>query len=445
MLKTISLLHDRVDDGPRMLSRRRFVQTVVTLPLIASSVSRIPWQQDLQSESKNHPPGNSTVPINARVIVATRQLKRAPAIVPPDKQFMASLPQLMELAQLPGLGIGIVHGEQLIWQHYAGIANARTKTPIIPSSIFPAASMGKQVFAYAVLRLVDEDRLDLDRPLKDYLSEGAPSGEMAARITARHVLTHSSGLPNWREDKQPLVPTFEPGTKFRYSGEGFYYLQRCVEKISGIGCEQFMQDRMFKPLRMNSSTYLWQADAGERLVSSHRGDEPFDNNRGFAEQLFQLIQKSGVPLAEWNHNRIVEQMAKTVSPPRKLEPNDISPNVAFSLLTTVTDYCSFLTRITAPRGDAFDLKPETRASMMEAYSHLNGALSWGLGWGIEDEGKQRYLWQWGDNGGCKNIVIVHPESRSGLVVFTNSGSGMRVAEQVAKAATGIEHALFRWL
>jgi CubicO group peptidase (beta-lactamase class C family) len=211
--------------------------------------------------------------------------------------------------------------------------------------------MGKQPFAYAALHLVDENRLDLDRPLKDYLSENAPVGERGERITARHILSHSTGLPNWRgEGDQPLIPAFEPGTKFRYSGEGFYYLQRCVEKITGIGCEQFMQEHMFKPLGMNSSTYLWRADAGRRLVSGHRGDEPFDN-RAFAEQLFHLIEKSNLSLAKWNHDRIVEEMRKVISPPHKPVPNETSPNVAFSLLTTVADYSAFLARVTVPRED----------------------------------------------------------------------------------------------
>jgi hypothetical protein len=126
-------------------------------------------------------------------------------------------------------------------------------------------------------------------------------------------------------------------------------------------------------------------------------------------------------------------------------PNEISPNVAFSLLTTVSDYAAFVTRITAPHRDNFDLRPETRASMMQPYSHVNSALSWGLGWGIEQDGRARYLWQWGDNGGWKNIVIVHPESHSGLFVFTNGDHAMRVVERIAKAATGHDHALFLWV
>ncbi|HEY6375054.1 MAG TPA: serine hydrolase domain-containing protein [Edaphobacter sp.] len=208
----------------------------------------------------------------------------APAIVPPDDAFMATLPRLMELAQLPGVGIGVVQGDQLIWQHYAGVANAATKAPITVDSLFPAASMGKPVFAYAVLQLVDEGKLDLDRPLKLYLQDNTLSGSYGERVTARHVLSHSSGLPNWRDGRdQPLTltPSFEPGTRFRYSGEGFYCLQRCVEKITGVGFEQWIQDRMMKPLGMRSSTYLWRGDGADRLVAGHKGNDPF-YNRDFA-------------------------------------------------------------------------------------------------------------------------------------------------------------------
>src|SRR5579863_7459211 len=417
------------------LNRRRFVKAAVASPLLASFAPLAQWWPKNRFVMEPPSPIASATP---------KASEMSPVIIPPDEKFMASLPRLMELAQLPGLEMGVIRGDQFVFRHYAGVANAKSKEPVTENSLFPAASMGKQVFAYAVLQLADEKRLDLDQPLKTYVTEDAPTGAWGEKITARHILSHSSGLPNWRDEaNEPLAPAFEPGTKFRYSGEGFYYLQRCVEKITGMGCEQYMQERIFKPLGMNSSTYLWRADAGQRLVSGHRGDEPFDN-RAFPEQLFHLIEKSGVPLAQWNHDRIVEEMGKVLSPPHKPVPNEISPNVAFGLLTTVADYSDFVARITAPRGDAFDLKPETYKAMMRPYSHVNSAISWGLGWGIEKENGPRYLWQWGDNGGWKNIVMVHPESHSALVVFTNGNNGMRVVERTAKAATGQDHALFLW-
>ncbi len=366
------------------------------------------------------------------------------AIHPPDTEFLATLPHLMELAKLPGLGVGVVQNGQVIWQHYAGVKNAITKEPVTGEALFPAASMGKQVFAYGVLLLVQQGQLDLDKPLKEYLADGAPTGKWSERITARHVLSHSSGLPNWRSEKdQELTPEFEPGTRFRYSGEGYYFLQRCVEHITGVGAEQWIQDQVMKPLGMKSSTYLWRADGDARIVGGHNGDEPMYNTE-FAKTLFAMIEASGKPLGTWHHEEIVAAMVKDKAPGATLMPNEISPNVAFSLLTTVADYSAFLAHVVSQKNA--DLSAAMRSEMSKPISHINSALGWGLGFGIEQEGTQpRYLWQWGDNGGWKNFFLAHPESQSAVVVFTNGRNGMHIAERIVRAATGQDQAAFLWV
>jgi CubicO group peptidase (beta-lactamase class C family) len=304
--------------------------------------------------------------------------------------------------------------------------------------------MGKQFFAFGALLLAEEGKLDLDRPLKEYLADRGPTGKWSDKITARHVLSHSSGLMNWRWDKdQELTPAFEPGTKFRYSGEGFYFLQRCVEHITGIGYEQWMQDCVIKPLGMKSSTYLWRADGDARIVAGHQGDEPSYNTE-FAKKLFSLIEASGKPLAAWHHEEIVAAMVKDKPAGTKLLPNDISPNAAFSLLTTVEDYSLFLAHVASPRKE--DVSPAIRAQISIPISRINSALGWALGFGIEQEGTQpRYLWQWGDNGGWKNFFLLHPESHTAIVAFTNGENGMHVIERVMRTATGKDQAAFLWV
>lgn len=365
-------------------------------------------------------------------------------IRPPGDEFLATLPHLMELAKLPGLGIGVVEEGRVAWQHYAGVKNATTKEAIAPEALFPAASMGKQVFAYGVILLVQKGKIDLDKPLREYLADGAPTGKWSDKITARHVLSHSSGLPNWRWEKdQELTPEFEPGTRFRYSGEGYYFLQRCVEHITGVGAEQWIQDQVMKPLGMKSSTYLWRADGDSRIVAGHNGDEPMYNTE-FAKTLFSLIEASGKSPGTWRHEEIVSAMVKDKPPGTKLMPNEISPNVAFSLLTTVPDYSTFLAHLVSQRN--VDLTPATRAEISTPISRINSALGWGLGFGIEQEGTQpRYLWQWGDNGGWKNFFLAQPESQSAIVVFTNGKNGMHIVERVMRAATGKDQAAFLWV
>src|ERR1700691_6042387 len=112
----------------------------------------------------------------------------AKAIRQLSKEFLETLPHLMELAQLPGLGIGVVEDGK-VWQHYAGVSSRTTNARIAPSALSPAASMGKQFFAFGALLLAEEGRLDPDKPLKKYLDDGGPTGKWSDKRTARHGLS----------------------------------------------------------------------------------------------------------------------------------------------------------------------------------------------------------------------------------------------------------------
>lgn len=348
----------------------------------------------------------------------------------------------MELASLPGIGIGVVRPDQSPWEHYVGVMNTNRNDPVTSKSLFPACSLGKPIFACVVLKLAEEKKIDLDRPLNQYLTDDALGGEFGDRVTARHVLSHSGGLYNWRWQKgQHLIPTFEPGTRFRYSGEGFYHLQRVVEKILNAGFESVMQERIFKPLGMTSTTYLWRQDATSRLVAGHSPD-PFDN-RDLAIRIFDLIQKSSEPLSFWTHEHITAALKRTgMDAP---EPNEMVPNVAFSLLTTVNDYARFLTAYLEPGNAVLGLPQDARTAMQSPVSRVNSALSWGLGIGIEQTQGHKYLWQWGDNGGWKDFVLAETTKRTAIVVLTNGRNGMHVNERVLRASTGIDHPAFLWI
>jgi CubicO group peptidase (beta-lactamase class C family) len=367
-------------------------------------------------------------------------------IQPPGAAFLSRLPRLMEVTAVPGIGTGIVQDGTLAWQRYDGVADASTKRPITAESLFPAASLGKPVFACAALRLVDEGRLDLDRPLKAYVPGHAPPDARGDRVTARHVLGHSTGYRNWRNSAdQPLIPDFEPGSRFQYSGEGFYYLQRAVEKISGRGFEEFVQAALLEPAGMRASTYGWRADTDARLVTGHnRGNPVRPPSRDFARRLLEHADGQKKPLASFTHEDVVAAMGVLRPSPPAL-PNYMIPNAAGSLLTTVADYAAFLNRVLNPGGRAGELSAAALQQMLRPQTRVNSVISWGLGWGLESDGGREYLWHWGDNGNFKNFVLAHLPSRSAVVVFTNGNNGLRVAEAIVAAASGHEHAAFDWL
>jgi CubicO group peptidase (beta-lactamase class C family) len=370
----------------------------------------------------------------------------ARAIKPPGSDFLKSLPETMAIAGVPGIGIGIVHDRSIAWQHHAGVMDTATKLPVTAETMWPAASLSKPVFAWAVLRLVDEGKLDLDKPLRDYVPSHAPQDARGDRITARHVLSHSSGLRNWRNRAdQPLVPDFEPAARFQYSGEGFYYLQRAVEQITGRGFEQFMNERLLGPLGMKSSTYLWNAAAAARLVSGH---DQMQVRTSFAKDLVaRLVSATGrseAELAAFRHEEMAAAMDK-LTPPAPALPNNMVPNVAGSLLTTVGDYAAFLVEVLNGGNAAVDLAAPTRDRMLAPHTRINSALSWGLGWGLEQSPKGTFIWHWGDNGAWKNFVMAHPETRSAIVVLTNGSRGLNIARRLLTAATGEERSAFLWL
>jgi CubicO group peptidase (beta-lactamase class C family) len=291
---------------------------------------------------------------------------------------LKTLPKLMEVTAVPGLSMGVLQDGKLVWQKDEGVADAGSRKPVTPDSLFPAASLGKPAFAYTALRLADDGKLDLDRPLKTYVPDHAPADARGDKVTARHVLSHSTGFRNWRNSaEQPLTPDFDPGSRFQYSGEGFYYLQRAVEKITGGAFEAFMQTRLFEPFGMRASTYGWREDTDARLVTGHnRGNPVRGQSRDFANRLFQYAQSQGKPLAAFTHEDVVTAMnALKPSPP--MLPNFMIPNSAGSMLTTIADYATYLSHVLAPSGGTQEITPKTRERMLTPATRINSVLSWG--------------------------------------------------------------------
>ena len=385
-------------------------------------------------------------PLAAGVLPAPRRAR--PAIVPPSAAFLRGLPRMMEIAGVPAVGMAVVQEGRVAWQEVRGVADAGTGRVAGADTLWPAASLSKPLFALGVLRLADDGLLDLDRPLREYVPGHAPDDARGDRITARHVLSHTSGLRNWRNRAdQPLVPDFDPGARFQYSGEGFYWLQRAVERVTGTGFARFMDERVLGALGMRASSYTWRADTAARVITGHDRAVPQPLfNRDLALRLLQHAEAAGEPLASYTHERLAAAMA-AMTPPGPTLPNNMLPNAAASLLTTPGEYGAFLAALfggALPAAAA--LRPATRAAMLAPRVRLNGALAWGLGWGLAGEGGAvETAWHWGDNGWWKNFVVAHPGSGSAIVVFTNGSRGMNVAQRVVAAATGGDHAAFLWL
>lgn len=126
------------------------------------------------------------------------------------------IPSLLAAAHVPGLSIAIVRDARVVWSRGFGVKNSISKAPVDTDTLFEAGSVSKTVFAYAVMKLGEKGLLDLDTPLTKYTSERwIKDDPRFNQITARHVLSHTSGLQNWRSTKERLRIHFAPGSQWQ--------------------------------------------------------------------------------------------------------------------------------------------------------------------------------------------------------------------------------------
>ncbi len=363
----------------------------------------------------------------------------------PTTDLLQRLPRLLELAEVPGLALGIVE-QGRVWQRGFGRASPAPRERVSTETVFEAVSLGKPLFAYAVLQLWEAGTLDLDRPLYDYVPAPEADNPLMRRVTPRHVLSHTSGLPNWREASGPLLPAAEPGTRFTYSGEAFFYLQRVVERVTGIPCARFMRERVLDPLGMRDSSYVWLPRfEGRKAAGRDENGNEVDVYGALGRRAEEVGRRWGKAVEEWTCEDAARAV-QLVNPRWPVLPLYMIPSAAGSLLTTVGDYTRFLERVVAgPEGGGLDLRPETRRAMVTPAVTLNPVLSWGLGWGIQRDEHGEVLWHWGANNSFRSFVLAEPARRRAIVAFTNGQSGPKVYERVIAAVTGHDQPAFLWL
>jgi CubicO group peptidase (beta-lactamase class C family) len=329
----------------------------------------------------------------------------------PLSEFM--LAQLRAATDVPGIAASIIRNGQLKCTICSGVRDVRSPLLVDEATVFDAASLSKPVFAHAVLQLADQAVLSLDAPIADYLPGYLRPDALASSITARHVLSHSAGLPNWRNDRFLLKPYFPPGDRFSYSGEGFLYLQKAVEALTGEKLHGLAERLVLGPFGMTRSSFVW--------------DWRFDQNRAAPHDEF------GNPTVAW-------------------KPGE--GNAASTLQTTAADYARFLLHVL----DGSRLRPETSALWLRPHIEVRHAMpqsldaepqdvetgvAWGLGWGLEPN--EETFFHWGNNGAFKAFTVGSVRSRDALVCFMNGASGLAMMPELLSALMPGTRPSLTWL
>ncbi len=385
----------------------------------------------------------ATLPVRPLWPVQATAVRRGPHLVGPrwrpTSELLCTLPRLLELASVPCVSLASVDGGGIV-ARTVGRASLDPGRGAGDATVFEAASLGKPLFAYAALRLVDAGTLDLDRPLYDYLSVPEANNPRMRRVTARHVLTHTSGLPNWRHRPGPLEPATEPGERYAYSGEGFFFLQRVIERVTDRPIARLLREDVLDPFGMSESSWVWRPEFDARMAVGYDEDgKPAEVYAAIGRRAAVIAAEWRKPIEEWRYEDAVRTVP-LINPAWPVLPVYMVPNVAASLLTTARDYARFLVRVVGSGGLA--LGPATRDAMTTPQVRINSALAWGLGWGIQEDEYGRTLWHWGANNGFRNFVVADPANDRAVVVLTNSGNGPRVYERVIVGLTGHDHPAF---
>lgn len=312
------------------------------------------------------------------------------------------VPRLMAEHHVPGVSIALIDDGRLAWSKTYGVRNVVDAEPVTAETLFEAASMSKPVFAILALQLVDDDRLDLDRPLAEYTGELLVPDQPGRRsMTARMALSHTTGFPNWRpgdeEREGPLPLLFDPGSRFGYSGEGFFYLQRVVEQLTGQRLDLLARASLFGPLELQSSSFAWNSDVDRLLASGHGEDGTF------------------LALSKYTH-----------------------PNAAYTLYTTAVDYARIIVEVMAAAGGHSEvlsqesaremLRPQValdaRDPIERPFSGQGRAVHWALGWSLNTTvGGTVYHHSGANRTGFRCYSQFSLDRQSGLVVMTNGLGG----------------------
>ena len=194
----------------------------------------------------------------------------------------------MRHSNAKGLAIAVIDDGEVRSVQAFGVRNAKGE-PLTVDTVMYGASLTKMLFATLVMQLVDEGKIDLDKPLSTYLAKPLPEygnleqygnwGDLAGdqrwrKITARHALTHSTGFANfaWLEPDKKLKIHFEPGSRYAYSGSGIMLLQFAIEQGLGLDVQGEMERRFFRPLGMHRTSLKWRADFASNLADGWTAD-----------------------------------------------------------------------------------------------------------------------------------------------------------------------------
>ncbi|MBA2340098.1 MAG: beta-lactamase family protein [Pyrinomonadaceae bacterium] len=336
--------------------------------------------------------------------------------------------RLMEAAHVTGLSIAIINDSKIAYVNSFGFRNKEERQALTQNTVMYGASFTKAVFAYLVMQLVEEEALDLDKPVHQYLAKPLPEyekykdlagDERYKLITARMLLSHTSGFPNWRwfNPDEKLDIKFAPGSKYSYSGEGISLLQFIIEEGIKKNVGEMMRERIFNPFGMTRTSMIWKTS--------------FENDYAIG------YDENEKPLG---HRRRDEVQA------------------AGSMDTTISDYARFMQAVMQGKNLKSRFRDEMFKPQIQIFSkqqfptpsvettdeNRKIELSYGLGWGLFRTPHGKAYFKEGHDDGWENHSVCFPDKRIAVVLMSNSSNGDRIFKELLETLIKDKYTPWKW-
>jgi CubicO group peptidase (beta-lactamase class C family) len=345
-----------------------------------------------------------------------------------SQEIDATATRLIDAAKVPGAGIAILNGQRIVYLKAYGVRDKEKGLPLTPDSVMTAASLTKPAFAYLVMQLVQEGVLSLDKPVYQYLPQPLPEysdykdlagDERYKKITARMLLAHASGFPNWRwaNNDKKLNINFEPGLRFAYGGEGIELLQLVVETVTNRSLTGLMRDRIFAPFGMARTSMIWE------------------------------------PRFESDFANAYDEQERSLGPQRRKHPS-----AAGSMQTTLADYSRFLQAVM--HGDGLRketrdliLAPQIQILSKHEFPSLSSEttdenksirLSYGLGWGLYWTPYGEAFFKEGHDDGLRHYAVCFDKPGIGFLIMTNSENGEGIYKELLETLLKNTYTPIEW-
>jgi CubicO group peptidase (beta-lactamase class C family) len=335
---------------------------------------------------------------------------------------------LVRANSVVGLGVALIRDGRVVYLRGFGIRNVAQRLPLTPDTVMYGASLTKATFAYMVMQLVDEKKIDLDRPIGEYLSKPLPDYPQYAdlagddrwrKLTFRILLDHTTGFANfrWAEPDSKLHFHRDPGVRFDYSGEGLNLAQFVVETGLGLDAGKEMQRRVFDRFGMTRTSLTWREDlsANEAVAYLTNGEGRGHNRRG----------KVGA---------------------------------AGSMDTTLRDWSRFLAGVVNGEGlsagamaemvrlqipiDSVAQFPTLSSGTTDANKSIH--LGYGLGWGVFESPYGHAFFKEGHDDGTGNYALCIQPRRACVLLMSNSDRAEGIFKALVEELMGDVGLPWRW-